>query len=472
MARYECNVCGYIYDESAEGVKWGDLPHDYACPVCAAGKDDFTLLAEQVKEDSEKTEPAETVEDLENYLSKYRRTSDEVEGDFSDIQKIARSGESIIEPMRTRKPVISWDDILIKGAQLSKLPLNKDEPVATETVIGSNAEKPLVIDTPVIVSHMSFGSLSREVKIAMEKGSAAVGSAICSGEGGMLEESLNNAKRYIFEYVPNEYSVTDENLKKVGAVEIKIGQSAKPGMGGHLPGDKVTDEISAVRGFPAGKDIISPSRFKDITGPESLRSKVAELRKRSGGAPIGIKLAAGHIEADLEVALFAEPDFITIDGRAGATGAAPRFVKDATSVPTIYALSRAVRYFRENKVTGVSLIITGGLRISPDIAKAIAMGADVVALATSAMIACGCQQYRVCNTGKCPVGIATQDSELRDRFDIDLSAEMLANFLKVTTDELRTFARLTGNSNVHDLNVDDLFTTNAEISDYTDIPHA
>jgi len=186
---------------------------------------------------------------------------------------------------------------------------------------------------------------------------------------------------------------------------------------------------------------------------------------------VGVKFAAGHVEADLEVALYARPDFITIDGRAGATGSAPKFVKAATSIPTIFALDRARRFLDEAGARDVSLIITGGFRISPDIAKALALGADAVAIGTSALIAIGCQQYRTCNTGKCPMGIATQDPELRARLNIDAAAEQLANFLRVTTGELKNFARLTGNDDVHKLSLYDLGTTNSEISAHTGIKH-
>jgi glutamate synthase domain-containing protein 2 len=387
------------------------------------------------------------------------------------IHHAAVTGESVIEPMRSRKPVISWDEILVQGAQLARLPLNEDQPVNTRTVIGPGAEHPLVLDTPVFVSHMSFGALSREIKIALATGAAAAGTATCSGEGGIVPESLAAAHRYIFEYVPNRYSLTEENLGAVDAVEIKIGQSAKPGLGGHLPGNKVTEEISEIRGFPVGEDIHSPAHFDDITSASELRDKVAWLREASGGKPIRIKLAAGHIEADLEVALAAQPDFVTVDGRAGATGAAPKVVKDATAIPTIYALARARRFLDARGADMVSLVITGGLRLSSDIAKALAMGADAVAIATAALVAAGCQQYRICHTGKCPVGITTQHPELRARLNIELSAKRLENFLSVTTAELQAFARLSGHADVHQLSTADLRTTSSEIADHTTIAH-
>jgi glutamate synthase domain-containing protein 2 len=390
---------------------------------------------------------------------------------MADIHSMATGGESIIEPMRTRLPVFSWDEILFKGAQLFKLPLNKSQPVSSRTVIGPGAKVPLVLESPAFVTHMSFGALSREAKLALAMGSARAGTAMCSGEGGILPECLEAAHRYVFEYVPNKYSVTDENLRRVDAVEIKIGQSAKPGMGGHLPGHKVTREIAEIRGFREGQDIISPSRFPEIRTRDDLKKTVDDLRARSGGKPVGIKIAAGHIEEDIEVALYAGADFITVDGRAGGTGAAPKAVKNATSIPTMFALSRARRAMDAHGAGNVSLVITGGLRVASDVAKALAMGADAAALGSAAMMAVGCQQYRICNTGKCPLGIATQDPALRARLDVEKSATRVANFFRVLTDELKEFARLTGNEDLHGLSVRDLCTTNSEISGHTEIEH-
>jgi glutamate synthase domain-containing protein 2 len=469
MAVYKCSVCNYLYDEENEGTEWDDLPEDWQCPVCSAAKQYFVRIGEKTT-----TTFATPESSSSRYVSeadKYRRISDDLEEYMADIHYMAETGLSVVEPMRTKKPVISWDDILIKGAQLSKIPLNEDEPVNTRTVVGRKAKYPLVIETPIYISHMSFGALSREVKIALAKGSAAVRTAVCSGEGGLLPKSFENAYKYIFEYVPNRYSVTEENLKRVDAVEIKIGQSSKPGMGGLLPGIKVTDEIAQIRGKKRGEDIISPAHFDDILSGDDLAKKIQWLRETSGGRPIGVKIAAGHIEADLKIIIEAGADFITIDGRPGATGASPKYIKAATSIPTIFALHRARKFLDNNGAADIALIITGGLRMSADFAKAIALGADAIAIASSALMACGCQQYRVCHTGRCPVGITTHDETLRRRFNIDVSAKRLENFLSVSTKELKNFARLTGNGDVHKLNISDLATTNSEISNYTDIKH-
>jgi len=470
MAIYICTVCEYMYDEEKEGLKWDDLPDNWVCPVCETGKELYRLYEETVEE-SVMPIPVSVSDKQSDSVEQFLRKADEFENYMEDIHKISETGHSIIEPMRTRKPTFSWDDILIKGAQISKIPLNEDVEVTTKTIIGKKSKQPMELATPIYITHMSFGALSKEAKIALAKGSAAVRTAMCSGEGGILPESLENSYKYIFEYVPNKYSLTEENLKRVDAIEIKLGQSAKPGMGGHLPGSKVTPEIAAIRGVAEGSDVISPSHFDDILDKDDLKKTVDRLRELSGGKPIGIKVAAGNIEADLEIVVFAQPDFITIDGRAGATGAASKFVKASTSVPTIFALQRARKFLDENQADDVALLITGGFRISSDFVKALALGADAVALGTAAMMAIGCQQYRVCNTGKCPMGIATQDTVLRSRFDIEKSASRLENFLSVSTSEMKYFARLTGNDDVHNLSLHDLCTTNSEISAHTDIEH-
>ena len=479
MKKYRCLMCGYIYDETKEGAKFTDLPDSWTCPMCGVPKSMFEEIEEETAEAElpdipEKEISSGTVDadgDISEYLQEYARPNDDKEIYMSDIHQMAKTGKSIIAPMSTAKPVVSWDDILIMGNQLNPPPLLESEKVSLKTVIGKNAKKPMTIESPVYITHMSFGALSKRAKIALSKGSAAVKTAMASGEGGILPEEKENAYRYIFEIIPNMYSVTDENLKSSDAIEIKIGQGTKPGMGGHLPGAKVTAEIAKVRGKIQGEDIISPSKFPDINSKDDLKAFVTELRERSEGRPIGIKIAAGRIEDDLEYVTYAEPDFITIDGRGGATGASPKIIRDSTSLPTIYALYRAKKYLDEHGLD-IDLIITGGFRVSSDIAKALAMGAKAVAIGTSAMIAIACQQYRICQSGKCPVGVATQDSRLESRIDIEKSAKRLTNYLTAVNDELKTFARITGHHDIHQLSKTDIITTNREISEYPDIRHA
>lgn len=474
---YKCSICGYIFDEEKEGRPFSELKE---CPLCKQPPEVFVKL-EVEKTEVDKSEVADN-EVLEESSSvseevvsleypKETRRVDSVYRYMREIHEMAVSGKPIIEAMGTTMPMPSWDDILILGAQLNPMPLEDDAPVDTTTVIGKNAKKPMVLNSPIYISHMSFGALSKEAKIALAKGSAMAKTAMCSGEGGILPEEMEASYKYIFEYVPNLYSVTDENLRNADAIEIKIGQGTKPGMGGHLPGSKVTPEIAKIRNKPVGEDVISPSKFPGINTKEDLKDLVSELRKRSEGRPIGIKIAAGRIEKDLEYCVFAEPDFITIDGRGGATGASPAIIRDSTSVPTIYALYRARKYL-DSVNSDIDLVITGGLRVSSDFAKALAMGADAVAIASAAMVAAACQQYRICGSGGCPVGVATHDPELRKRLNVEAAAQRVANFLNCSLEELKTFARITGHNNVHDLSVDDLCTINREISEFTNIQHA
>jgi len=480
MVIYRCEICGYEYDESKEGKKFEDLSDDWFCIICESPKKLFEIVGGGDKEVIAKGEDGDkkSIDDgskLNNenplaYPQEFAKTKSEFEKHMANIHQMSISGKSITEPMGTTLPVISWEDILIMGSQLEKLPLEDNDEVNLKTTIGKKSKKPMVIDIPVYISHMSFGALSKEIKIALAKGSSMVKTAMCSGEGGILPEEKEEAYKYIFEYVPNLYSVTDENLRTSDAIEIKIGQGTKPGMGGHLPSSKVTEEIAKIRNKPVGKDIHSPSKFPNIDTKEDLKTLVDSLRKRSDGRPIGIKIAAGHIEEDMEWIKFAEPDFITIDGRGGATGASPKTLKDASSIPTIFALYRAKKYILENNLE-IDLVITGGLRVPSDFSKAIAMGADAIAIASAALMATVCQQYRVCDSGKCPMGVATQDSELRKRVDIESSAKRLANFLNVTKEELKVFGRITGNDDIHKLSVYDITTTNHEISEYTNIKH-
>lgn len=462
MKKFICTICGYVY----EGEQ---APDD--CPVCHNPKEKFReepmgQANAAFEGSSMKTEPSLDL----NYDKNLYRV-DESCRYMEEIHQMAVTGKSISGAMGTKMPMPNWDDILLLGAQLNPPPLEEDEPVTTMTVIGKHAKKPMILDQPVYISHMSFGALSKEVKVALAKGAAMAKTAMCSGEGGILPEEKAASYKYIFEYIPNKYSVTDENLRSADAIEIKIGQGTKPGMGGHLPGEKVTAEIAALRGKKQGEDVQSPSKFPELNSKEDLKEMVSMLRARSDGRPIGIKIAAGRIERDLEYCVYAEPDFITVDGRGGATGSSPFFLREATSVPTIYALCRARKYL-DSVNSDISLIITGGLRVSSDVAKALAMGADAVAVASAALIAAACQQYRICGTGNCPVGIATQDPKLRERLKTEQAAKRVANYLNVTKEELKTFARITGHASVHDLNVCDLVTINREISEFTNIPHA
>ncbi|WP_409968816.1 glutamate synthase-related protein [Bengtsoniella intestinalis] len=454
---YQCSICQYIFDEEKEGKPLSEIG---VCPLCKQPLDKF----HPIQPEPPKEAPARNLA-----YGEFAR-QDASERYMAEIHQIAASGHSLHAAMSTKMPMPSWDDILLLGAQLCPPPLDDHAPVNTQTVIGKHAKKPMVLDSPVYISHMSFGALSKEIKVALAKGSAMAKTAMCSGEGGILPEEKAASYKYIFEYVPNKYGATPENFMAADAIEIKIGQGTKPGMGGHLPGEKVTADIATLRGKPQGQDVQSPSKFPELNSKEDLKSMVEYLRDVSQGRPIGIKIAAGHIEQDLAYCVYASPDFVTIDGRGGATGSSPLFLRESTSVPTIYALHRA-RAYLDSVGSDIQLVITGGLRVSSDFAKAIAMGADAVAIASSALIAAACQQYRICGSGGCPVGIATQDPDLRQRLKEDVAAQRVYNFLRVSNEELKTFARITGHSDVHQLSLSDLCTLSRDIVDYTAIPH-
>lgn len=470
MTKYVCDIC-YVYEYDPAhgdpgtsvppGTEPGDFPDGWECPFC--GSDPSHL----VREEEEQMVKEEDLPHFAEYLARWARQRDDLESHMERVHYMAVHAESVISSMRTRIPSPSWDSLLLLGAQLATLPLNADEEVSLRTVIGPRAKRPLRIEMPVLVTHMSFGSLSKEAKVALARGSAMAGTAIGSGEGGILEEELEAAGGYIYEHVPNRYSYSESNLGRVDAIELKIGQSSKPGMGGHLPAEKVTAEIAAVRGKPAGQEVVSPARFPGITGREGFGELVDTLREAGKGIPVGMKIAAGRIEDDIDVAVGAGADFITVDGRPGGTASTLAYVKDSTSVPTLYALERARTHLDRIGAGDVTLIITGGLRSSADTAKALALGADAVAMGTACMMAIGCQQYRVCATGKCPTGVTTHDPELRKRLVVDYSSKRLANFLGVMASELAHFARLTGNSDVHGLDVDDLVTSDLQIAKST-----
>lgn len=470
MSKYVCIMCGEIYDEEAEGVRFEDLPDDWCCPTCGSDKSCFELMAEDSGAGSSpapKAESSPAPRAGPSWNELIRRDG----GVMDSIHAMAESGKSEDAAMETLVPVPDFSSILILGGQLAHPPKDDAADVDIGTVIGSDAERPMLLDMPVFVSHMSFGALSKTAKVALAKGSAEARTAMCSGEGGVLPEEMRFSYRYIYEYPPNGYSFTDEVMEGSAAIEIKIGQGTKPGMGGHLPGAKVTPEIAAMRGKPVGEDIHSPSRFPGIETPEDLKALVDMLRKRGKGIPVGVKIAAGRIEDDLEFISHSGCDFITIDGRGGATGSSPRFLRDATSVPTVYALIRARKYMDEHGMTQ-SLIMTGGFRTSADVVKAIAMGADAVAMASAPLMALGCQRYRACTGGKCPMGIATQDPVLESRLDGDAGAARVANFLKALAGEIRTFVRVTGHDSVTEFSAEDLCTTDASIAEASGIRHA
>lgn len=409
--------------------------------------------------------------DYDDYLAKWRRPFDDREESMNYIHYLSRGKKKKLEAMRTGEDVPGFEHLLFLPGQIASLPLLDDEPVQTRLLLGPKAKQPIDLRIPVYISHMSYGSLSPESKTAIAMGAKKFGTAVCSGEGGMHPMEREAAGDYIFEMASGYFGFSDENVKMASAIDFKFGQAAKAGLGGILPAAKNIPEIAAVRGVEPGTEVHSPSRFSDLNTLDEIKERIAHLRSLTDG-PIGAKLAASRIEADLEAAMYCGFDVITIDGRGGGTGAAPVHVKDNIGVPLVYAIPRARRWLDEHGYDDVTLVATGGLRTPSDFAKALALGADCVAISTAAMMAVGCQQYRACHNNTCPVGIATQKSELRERFDMVVSAQRLVNFLGATEEELLDFCRMLGHRNIADLNSEDLITTDEAFARYTNVAHA
>jgi glutamate synthase domain-containing protein 2 len=371
-----------------------------------------------------------------------------------------------------RNSLPKWENIQFLPAQLANRPLMDEVQVNTEVVIGKSAKKPLILEIPFFVSDMSFGALSKEAKIALSKGAEMAGTGICSGEGGMLPEEQANNSRYFYELASGKFGFSWEKVMKAQAFHFKGGQGAKTGTGGHLPGNKVTKEIAEVRGLEEGKAAISPAAFPDLISPEDFRKFADEVREKTGGIPIGFKIAASHIEADIDFALKVGVDYIILDGRGGGTGSAPTILRNNINVPTIPALARARKHLDRVGASHVTLIITGGLRIADDFAKALMLGADAIAVSNSALQAIGCLGMRACGSNNCPVGIATQKESLRQRLIIDQSANQLFNFFDSTKDLLKVIARACGHDDISKFNFNDLSTMDFSIHQLTGINYA
>lgn len=370
-----------------------------------------------------------------------------------------------------RDSLPEWDDLQFVVGQLHKLPLLDEEPVGTDLIIGPNAKKPLRLEIPLFVSDMSFGALSQEAKVALSKGAELAGTGICSGEGGMLPEEQSANSRYFYELASARFGFSWDKVQKAQAFHFKGGQGAKTGTGGHLPGDKVKGRIAEVRELPEDQAAISPARFPDWTSLNDFRDFSSEVREKTGGIPVGFKLSAQHIEKDIDAALDIGVDYIILDGRGGGTGAAPLIFRDNISVPTIPALARARRHLDACEKSDVTLIITGGLRHPADFAKALALGADGIAVSNAAIQAIGCLGMRACHTNNCPVGIATQKSHLRERLPVDIAADRLARFFSAAIELTTVLARAAGHRHVGDFEVDDLTTFKADMAKLTGVSY-
>jgi glutamate synthase domain-containing protein 2/nitrite reductase/ring-hydroxylating ferredoxin subunit len=412
----------------------------------------------------------------DTYQGAYQDVHGTVEEPFvQEIHALAADGLDVVghhgpvSAMGVPRPELPrWEDLQVVTAQLARLPLLDDEPVGAELVIGPSAARPLTLDIPIFVSDMSFGALSEEAKVALARGAELAGTGICSGEGGMLPEEQQANGRYFYELASARFGFEWELLDRVQAFHFKGGQAAKTGTGGHLPGHKVTDRIAEVRGLEPGEAAISPARFPDWERGD-FRRFADEVRERTGGIPIGFKLSAQHIEDDLDAALEVGVDYVILDGRGGGTGAAPLLFRDNISVPTMAAIARARRHLDRRDRRDVTLIATGGLRTAADFVKAMALGADGVAIANSAIQAIGCLGMRACHTNNCPVGIATQKPHLRERLVIEPAAARLDRFLRATVELMRVLARACGHRHLRDLSADDLTTFKPEVAALTGV---
>ena len=410
---------------------------------------------------------------------------------MEDIHSKAELGRYRIRGFSTFQKVTHFDDLTFLSTGLTRFPLEGyKEKCNTKTVIGArHAENPLVLDTPVYISGMSYGALSANAKTALGKAATMVGTASCTGDGGMLQSERDASEKLIYQVLPSRYGFDPHHLVQAQAVEIVVGQGAKPGTGGMLMGVKVPDEIAEMRDLPRGIDQRSPARHPDWLGPDDLAVKIEQIREATDwSVPVHVKLGACRVDDDVKLAAKAGADAIVIDSMVAGTGASAEVLLDHSGIPTVPAIVMAREALRELRLYGeVSLIASGGIRSGADAAKALALGADAVAIGIAALLALNCNkeipgtdfvkeigvpagECRHCHTGKCPVGITTQDPELTKRLDPDDAAERVANFINSMTMELALLTRSLGKSDVHSLEPEDLRALTLEASAMARVP--
>ena len=410
---------------------------------------------------------------------------------LEDIHAKAELGRYRIRGFSTFQKVTHFDDLTFLSTGLTRFPLEGyKERCNTQTVIGAmRAENPLVLETPIYISGMSYGALSANAKTALGKGAAMVGTASCTGDGGMLQLERDASDKLIYQVLPSRYGFNPHHLVQAQAVEIVVGQGAKPGTGGMLMGVKVLDEIADMRDLPRGIDQRSPARHPDWLGPDDLAVKIEQLREATDWrVPIHVKLGACRVDDDVKLAAKAGADAIVVDSMVAGTGASAEVLIEHSGIPTVPAIVMAREALRELGLYGkVSLIASGGIRNGADVAKALALGADAVAIGIGALVALNCNkdipesdfineigvpagQCRHCHTGKCPVGITTQDPELTKRLDPDEAAERVANYLNSMTMELALLTRSLGKGDVHSLEPEDMAALTIEASAMARVP--
>ena len=411
---------------------------------------------------------------------------------IEDIQLKAELGRYRIRgfsALRSR-PLPSLDDLTFIPCTLTRIPLEGyRERCSTRTVLGGRfAEKPIELETPIMVTGMSYGALSYNAKVALARAATEVGTSTTTGDGGMLMAERENSKVLIYEVLPSRYGINVHHMRMADGIELTIGQGAKPGTGGLLLESKVSDEIAAIRDLPPGVDQRSPCRHPDFLGPDDMIAKIEELREATDWqVPIFVKIGASRVFDDVKLAAKAGADVVVVDGMEGGTGASPDILMDHTGIPTLAAVGEARAALEDAGLYGtVQLIIAGGIHSGTAAAKALALGADAVYIGTAALIALNCNKpiyvddyhklgtephaCHHCHTGRCPVGITTQDPELMSRLKIDEGVERVANFFRAMTLEIQILARACGKADVHDLEPEDLRALTLESSMITGIP--
>ena len=386
------------------------------------------------------------------------------------IKQMARTGKSIVCSMGSRKRFpFSFDDLHFVPAQISRTPLEREDRVTTEVTIGPQARRPLKVSSPIVISGMSLGATSRNVKLVVSKASSMLGIAYNSGEGGILEEEFRSAPNQIIAQYPTYTTLIDsEILRKVVAVEIRFGQGAYPGQASILPDSKILTVPADARGIGGVEQAYSPAHHHDMKTAEDIRNKVTWLREETRGVPIGAKIGCGSIEADVEILVESGVDFIALDGFGGGTGGTEQYVRENVGIPIIAGLPRASRLLKKlGHQNDVTLVAGGGLRSSADFAKCLSLGADAVYIATAALIAINCEQYRLCHTGLCPTGVTTHNRLLAGQLDVQKGVEKLFNFVKVSTDEVASFTRIVGKDDIKMLDTDDLVSTTEQLAKMT-----
>ncbi len=412
-----------------------------------------------------------------------------------DIQTKAELGRYQIRGFSTFFNIPTMDQLVFLPAAMTRLPLEGyRESCETKTVLGGHkpdlVSQPMELDIPIYIASMSFGALSKHAKMALGKGATMLGTCTSTGEGGMLKEERMCSEKLIYQMTPSRYQLDLAHLRQADAIEIAVGQGAKPGTGGVLLGMKVIDKVVEMRQLPKEIDQRSSVRHPDFLGADDMQIKIEELRDATDyRVPIFCKMPACRVTQDVKIAAKSGVDVIVIDGMEGATGASPEFLLDHTGIPTIAAIPAARRALEDIGMYGkVSLVVSGGIKSGVDVAKALALGADAVAIGTAGMIALNCnaplyeEDYAKlgtapgachhCHTGLCPVGVATQDVDIQKRLDVDEGAERLANFLRAMTMELTMMAKACGKSSVHGLEPEDLRALTLEASAMTGVPLA